>query len=127
MKKGSSPKAGLRNFAQHDKMPGFGLRDGAGHLTARVAADLLARSRDEGAAPGSERAFFRRARSGDALAERLGESFVGGATSGEDASDEVDVEENGGPFVETTSETELAIGTDASNPSDATREPFPTT
>ena len=115
----------------HDKIPGAGLRDGAGHLPARIAADVLARSRDEGAAPEDDRAFFRAARSNDPLAEELGESFVAAATSGEDASDaalaEIDVEEIGGPFVETSSETELAPGTDASNPKGATREPFPRT
>jgi hypothetical protein len=36
-------------------------------------------------------------------------------------------EEDGGPFVVTRDEDELAGGTDESNPEDATREPFPTT
>jgi hypothetical protein len=115
----------------HEPIHGAGLRDGAGHLSARVTADLLARSRDEGAAAGDERPFFLGAHSDDPLAERLGESFVAAATSGEDASDgalaEIDVEESGGPFVETEGKTEFAPGTDASNPGDATREPFPRT
>ncbi len=114
-----------------EKTHGAGLRDGAGHLSASVAADLLARSKDEGAPPADERAYLRGAHSEDPMAERLGESFVEAATSGEDASDgalaEIDVEESGGPFVETTSETEVADDTDASNPTEATREPFPTT
>jgi hypothetical protein len=67
---------------------------------------------------------------GDTLAEELGEAFVRGATSGEDdhedVADEVVVEESGGPFVETSSEEEIATGHDASNPPGATREPFPT-
>jgi len=107
------------------------LRDGAGHLNAEVAADLLARSRDEGDAPADDRAFFRAARTSDSLAEHMGEGFVAAATSGEEADDEtaeeVEAEEAGGPFVETTGKTEFAGGTDPSNPRDATREPFPTT
>jgi hypothetical protein len=115
-----------------EKTPARLHRDGAGHLPASVTADLLARSQAEGAPPDDDRAFFRMARSHDSLAEQLGESFVAAATSGEDASDEAldkedEVDEKGGPFVESTSETEFADGTDASNPGDATREPFPTT
>jgi hypothetical protein len=108
-----------------------GLRDGAGHLSADVTAHLLAQSRRDGAAPEEERSFFPGTHSDDPLAERLGESFVAAATSGEDASDEalaeIDVEESGGPFVETDGKTEFAADTDASNPADATREPFPRT
>jgi hypothetical protein len=107
------------------------LRDGAGHLTAGVAADLLARTREESPAAGDDRAFFRAARSGDPLAEQLGEAFVASATGSEDTREETPEElesaEKGGPFVETSGETELALGTDASNPGDATREPFPLT
>ena len=36
-------------------------------------------------------------------------------------------EETGGPFVETSGAIEFAEGTDASNPEDAKREPFPKT
>jgi hypothetical protein len=36
-------------------------------------------------------------------------------------------EEVGGPFVESSSKQEFAEGSDASNPADATREPFPKT
>lgn len=106
-----------------------GLRDGAGHLIAGVAADLAARSRGE--VPEEHHAFFRAARTSDPLAEHLGESFVAGAMGGEDVDDEApdaaDSEEKGGPFIETAGETEFARGTDASNPRDATREPFPLT
>jgi hypothetical protein len=82
--------------------------------------------RDEG--PGG---FIERPRSKDSLAENFGEEFVQSATSGENQEEELlerEVsEEHGGPFVETTSGTEFAGGTDASNPKDAKREPFPTT
>jgi hypothetical protein len=67
----------------------------------------------------------------DDLAEELGEEFVQGATSGEQAAqdirDEEVPEESGGPFVETSGRSEFAYGTDASNPKDAERAPFPTT
>ena len=36
------------------------------------------------------------------------------------------VEEVGGPFLEEEGIEEVALGTDPSNPEDATREPFPT-
>ena len=53
------------------------------------------------------------------------------ATSGEQAAqdirDEEVPEESGGPFVETSGRSEFAYGTDASNPKDAERAPFPTT
>jgi hypothetical protein len=65
----------------------------------------------------------------DPLAEELGEAFVRTATSGGDEGDvdQIVEEETGGPFVETTGEDEFAYGTDASNPEDAAREPFPVT
>jgi hypothetical protein len=65
----------------------------------------------------------------DDLAEELGEAFLRGATGDEDSEEmlnEVVAEETGGPFVETTSEEEIAYDEDASNPPGATREPFPT-
>ena len=80
---------------------------------------------------GDDAAFLRRARSRDDLAEELGEEAVGAMTSGEDQGedhlDQIVDEEDGAPFVETSGEEEFAAGTDASNPEDATREPFPTT
>ncbi len=64
------------------------------------------------------------------LAEELAEDFVAGATSNDDAAsndrEAVQVEEIGGPFLEEEESDEVALGTDASNPKDATREPFPT-
>ncbi len=52
-------------------------------------------------------------------------------TSGENDSgdnrDQFVDEEIGGPFVESPAKREYADGNDASNPDDATREPFPKT
>ncbi len=63
------------------------------------------------------------------LSEMLGEEFVSAATSGEqtteDTLNEVVPEEVGGPFVSSSAAEELASGTDAANPRDATREPLP--
>jgi hypothetical protein len=131
---GSKPKGGLakarpatpaRKPAQHVTR-----RDGAGHLDPQYAAALMAESglRTEEKEPA---AFIESPRARDDLAENLGEEFVASATSGEnqeeDLLDEQVPEERGGPFVETTGGTEFAEGTDASNPEDADREPFPTT
>ncbi len=67
----------------------------------------------------------------DDLAEELGEEAIEAATSGQQPAEEnlnAEVpEETGGPFVETSAATEFARGTDASNPADAERAPFPTT
>jgi hypothetical protein len=66
----------------------------------------------------------------DDLAEELGEEFVAAVTSGEavdDARDAPVPEEDGGPFVTTTANSQYGQGTDESNPEDAEREPFPTT
>lgn len=65
----------------------------------------------------------------DDLAEELGEEVVASATSGENSEEdrlqeEVD-EDEGGPFVVTSGSEEFADDVDASNPVDATREPFP--
>ncbi len=50
-------------------------------------------------------------------------------TSGEDSGSAVlgavVSEENGGPFLETRAATEFAYGRDRSNPTGASREPFP--
>jgi hypothetical protein len=105
-------------------------RDGSGHLNAKYAADLLAQSglHEHESDPAG---FIERPRSKDDLAENFGEEFVESATSGENAEEEIldraVPEERGGPFVETTAGTEFAEGTDASNPGDAEKEPFPTT
>ncbi len=66
----------------------------------------------------------------DDLAEELGEEYVKAVTSGEpslqETRDQVLPEESGGPFIETSPNTEFAGGTDESNPIDAEQEPFPT-
>lgn len=65
----------------------------------------------------------------DELGRERGEEFIRSVTSGGNAGDEMleeeVIEEVGGPFIETTGETEFAEGTDASNPEDAEREPLP--
>lgn len=105
-------------------------RDGTGRLDPKYARDLRALSR-ENHNDHEDRAFFKTPRSGDDLAEELGEEAVGAMTSGEDQSEhltgEVVEEERGGPFVKTRGDDEFAAGTDRSNPVDATREPFPRT
>jgi hypothetical protein len=105
-------------------------RDGTGHLDPKYARDLRALSR-ENHDDSEDRAFIATPRSDDDLAEELGEEAVETMTSGEDQSErltegEVE-EERGGPFVKTRGDDEFASGTDRSNPSDATREPFPRT
>jgi len=69
-------------------------------------------------------------RTKDDMAEQFGEEAVSAMTSGEDTFsdvlDETVVEEDGGPFVETTAAEEFATDGDARElPDDATREPFP--
>jgi hypothetical protein len=102
--------------------------DHAGHLDPKYAADLRRQSGRPEPEPSS---FVDRPRSKDDLVEELGEEFVGQATSGEyageDLQDQQVPEERGGPFVETQAGTEFAEGTDPSNPKGATREPFPRT
>jgi hypothetical protein len=105
-------------------------RDATGHLDPQYARDLRALS-NENRDGREDRAFFNQPRTGDDLAEELGEEAVETMTSGEDQSDhliaaEVE-EERGGPFVKTRASDEFARGTDRSNPRDATREPFPRT
>ena len=65
----------------------------------------------------------------DDLAEYLGESFVSSATGGDDSAaalhDEIDIDELGGPFIETDAGVELASSKDdAQEPAEP--EPFPT-
>ena len=70
------------------------------------------------------------ARTDDSFAETLAEEFVSSATNAEetveDDFNQVQSEELGGPFTETTAAEEFANAPDASNPLDAEREPFPT-
>ncbi len=79
----------------------------------------------------SDAAFIDAKKPTDDLAEELAEAAVATMTSGEDqlGTDlEAEVaEDNGGPFVETSGNTEFAGGTDESNIPEATREPFPKT
>jgi hypothetical protein len=106
-------------------------RDGTGHLDPKYAADLRKIGRETAPPHSDDTAFFDEPRSGDPLAEHLGESFVQQATSGEDCTedvaDEVVPEESGGPFVESGGNREFAYDEDESNPRDAHREPFPRT
>jgi hypothetical protein len=66
----------------------------------------------------------------DTLAELVVDSFLSAATTGgeafDDARNAVTADELGGPFIEVDGSEELADGPDASNPEDATKEPFPT-
>jgi hypothetical protein len=106
-------------------------RDGAGHLDAKYAAELREKSR-EGRVRDPDGAFIGRAgHSKDNLAEAMGETWVQTATSGEDENEDVFnqsvPEDEGGPFVTTTAGQEFAEGTDASNPTQSKREPFPKT
>jgi hypothetical protein len=107
-------------------------RDATGHLDPKYAADLRARSKESAEDVGVDRAFLRTKKSGgDSLANELGAEAVATMTSAEDQSDQLQdaevEEEKGGPFVTTTGGQEFAEGTDASNPSSATREPTPKT
>ncbi len=93
----------------------------------REAAREAAHRSDDG------RAFLRDPEGGpahtkDSLGEGLAEGFLSSATSGEEATELNDdvAEDEGGPFIETTGKQEFARGTDASNPKDAERAPFPT-
>lgn len=109
--------------------PAIKRRDGAGHIDPAYARDLLQQSgKSDG---GDGHAFLERPRTGDELAEELGENFVASATSGEEAEperhDRVTDSERGGPFVRSSGKKEFAEGTDLSNPEDAEPAAFPTT
>ena len=100
--------------------------DRPGHLDPKYVASLRALS---GSTKENERAFVNGKHTGDDLAEELGEEAVVAMTTGEDGladdlQETVD-EELGGPFVGSPAGKEFADGTDASNPADAEREPFP--
>jgi len=109
-------------------------RDAQGRIDPQYARELLAKARetrndDDG--PEATHAFLKGASSTDALAEELGEGFVEAITSGEESEaghhEEITLEENGGPFIETDGNEEFAVGTDESNIASATREPLPRT
>jgi hypothetical protein len=110
-------------------LPAHGF-DGSGHMDPKHAQHLLELSR-EGRDDDSAEGFVKGTDSPDDLAEELAEAAVANMTSGEDQlgpdlEAEVD-EDRGGPFVETSGNTEFAGGTDESNIPEATREPFPKT
>jgi hypothetical protein len=102
-------------------------RDATGHLDAEYER----RVREAARVPDDGLAFLSGFRTGDALAEELGEAFLESATSGEESEPErrerVLTEEEGGPFVSTRASREFAYGLDESNIAEATREPLPKT
>jgi hypothetical protein len=103
--------------------------DRPGHLDPAHAKRLLEIG-EENHTRDPDRAFVG-AQPTDDLAEELGKEAVTAMNEGGDelaeARDQTTVEELGGPFVNTTGAQEFADGVDASNPSTAEREPFPTT
>jgi hypothetical protein len=102
-------------------------RDATGHLDADYERRIRAGSR----APDDGLAFLTGFRTGEPLAEELGEAFLQSATSGEESESErrerILPEEEGGPFVRTRASREFAYGFDESNIAGATREPLPKT
>lgn len=109
-------------------------REAGGRIDPRYARDLLAKAREtrnSDDSPEAGHAFLKRASSTEALAEEMGEAFIEAATSGEESEayrhEEITLEENGGPFIETSGNEEFAVGTDESNIPTATREPLPRT
>jgi len=109
-------------------------RDAQGRIDPRYARELLEKAREtknDDDRPEAGRAFLKGPNSNEALAEELGEAFIEAATSGEESEpqrhERITLEENGGPFVETSGNEEFAVGTDESNIPSATREPLPRT
>ncbi len=102
-------------------------RDATGHWDAEYERHVRAGAprHDDGLA------FLSGMRSGEPLAEELGEAFLESATSGEDSEpgrhERILTEEEGGPFVRTRASQEFAYGVDESNIAEATREPLPRT
>jgi hypothetical protein len=120
----------VNNQKRIEKKPATPGYDGAGHMDPEHARRLLEMAR-EGRVDDSTDAFIDAPQTRDDLAEELAEAAVSSMTSGEDQLgpdlDSVVEEEVGGPFVETSGNTEFAGGTDESNIPEATREPFPKT
>jgi hypothetical protein len=89
----------------------FRRRDGSGHLDPTYEAMLRAGS-GTSTRQSDTRAFLGRPWSADPLAEERGGDFVASVTSGQDEAQELldrtIVEEQGGPFVETSEKTELS-------------------
>ena len=109
-------------------------RDPQGRIDPRYARELLEKAREtknDHDGPEAAHAFLRGPSSNEALAEEMGEAFIEAATSGEESEqrrhERITLEENGGPFVETSGNEEFAVGTDESNIATATREPLPRT
>lgn len=109
-------------------------RDPQGRIDPQYARELLEKAREtknDDHRPDADRAFLRGPSSNEEISEELGEAFVEAATSGEesepDRHERITLEENGGPFVETSGNEEYAVGTDESNIASATREPLPRT
>ena len=107
-------------------------RDNNGRIDPQYARELLEKGREtrnDDDKPEATQAFLKRASSNEELAEDMGEAFIESALSGEEseAHERVTVEENGGPFIETSGNEEFAVGTDESNIASATREPLPRT
>ena len=104
--------------------------DASGHMNPAHAQHLLDMAR-EGRVKDADAAFIDAPETQDDLAEGLAEAAVTSMTTGEDQLgddlESVVEEESGGPFVETSGNTEFAGGTDESNIPEATREPFPKT
>jgi len=133
-KKGASPKAKRSTGkAKATKAPAksaspAGTKKPAGRLPPRQRHAV---ERDEGrerVGDPDDKAFVGTDTKVDE-AQELGEEFVRSVTSGEEAESEMEeeeaIEEQGGPFVVTSASTEYGFGTDASNPPDAERAPFP--
>ena len=111
-----------------DRKKSIKRRDATGHLDADYERKLRnghRSSRDQ------DVAFLSGFRTGEPLAEELGEAFLESATSGEESEPErrerVLIEEEGGPFVRTRASQEFAYDFDESNIAEATREPLPKT
>jgi hypothetical protein len=100
-----------------------------GEAEASSSRPSSARRREDGSAFLPDPKLHRPRRAKDDLAEELGEDFLAGATGEavDDARDATLDDEDGGPFVTTSAESQYAHGTDASNPEDAEQEAFPTT
>ncbi|MDF3068977.1 MAG: alginate regulatory protein AlgP [Polyangiaceae bacterium] len=103
-------------------------RDATGHLDAEYERRVVAEARSQRS---EDSAFLSGFRTGEPLAEGLGEAFLESATSGEESEperrDRVLPEESGGPFVPTRASQEFAYDVDESNIAEATREPLPKT
>lgn len=103
-------------------------RDATGHLDAEYERKVRS---SWGPRRDDDQAFLSGFRTGEPLAEELGEAFLESATSGEESEperrDRVFPEEEGGPFVRTRASQEFAYDFDESNIAEATREPLPKT